>query len=167
MKLSLLVVIAAALITTLAASSPLSAAPAASTVVLPRATHAGQTTQYGHIKSLRRKGKQFEMRFDPAWWLTGVTAERACGCKPVPNDYFIVDEGHRLLTYVVPARAHVTVLVRTRKGVAGVTVAELAQMVAGKNPKHRPLLERGGGFWILIDNKYPGQVLALDQQFQP
>ena len=32
---------------------------------------------YGHVKSLTRKGNHFELRFDPAWWLTGLTARRA------------------------------------------------------------------------------------------
>jgi len=32
---------------------------------------------YGHIKSLIRKGSRFELTFDPAWLLLGVTAERA------------------------------------------------------------------------------------------
>ena len=175
MKLLLLIVLAAALTATaLAVSSRLSATPTsptaahrASFLALPPATRAGQTTQWGHIKSLTRKGRQFEMRFDPGLFLRGVTAERACGCKPVPNDYFVVEEGHRLLTYVVPANAHVTVLVSTRTGVRRITVAELAQIVAGKNPRHRPLLEPKAGFWIRIGTNYPNPALSLDQQFQP
>jgi hypothetical protein len=140
---------------------------AAPYVVSPPATRAGQQVQFGHMKSLKRVGSRFEMRFDPAWWLSGVTAERACGCKPVPNDHVIVDESHRLLTYVVATNARVTVLVSTRRGVTRITVAELAQIVAGKNPRHRPLFERGGPFWIRIGSTYPNPVLALDQQYQP
>ena len=179
MKLLLLMVLGAALTaTTLAVSSRLSAtatSPSAaqreSFLVLPPATRAGQTTQWGHIKSLKRKGSHFEMRFDPGLMLHGVTAERASledrGTSEITNDYYVREESHRLLTYVVPANAHVTVLVRTRKGVTQITAAELAQIVAGKNPKHRSLLEPKTGFWIRIGTKYPNPALALDQQYQP
>ena len=44
-------------------------------VQLPPAAPVGQMVLYGHIKSLSRKSGRFEMRFDPAWWLTGVAAE--------------------------------------------------------------------------------------------
>jgi hypothetical protein len=174
MKPSLLILTVCALtIAAVAASSQLSAAPTsgsaargAGPVVLPRAAPAGQTTQWGHIKSVTRKGRRYEMRFDPGLFLHGVTAERACGCNPVPNDYYTVEESHRLLTYVVPANAPVTVITR---GVTHtrITVAELAQIVKGKNPKHRRLLEPTAGFWILIGSKYPNPALTLDQQYQP
>src|SRR3954469_15931161 len=75
--------------------------------------------QYAHVKSLRRTGGRFVMRVDPALWLTGVTAYHAAvedkAVQPgeaVPNDYYIREEGHRLLTYRVPANARVTVLTR-------------------------------------------------------
>ncbi len=173
MKRLLLILIAAALpVAAMAGASRLAAAPTSASAArlvpaeLPRATQAGQTTQWGHVKSLTRKGRHYEMRFDPGLFLHGVTAERACGCKPVPNDYYIVDESHRLLTYVVPANAPVTVITR---GVSAtrITVAELAQIVKGKNPKHRRLLEPTAGFWIRIGAKYPNPALALDQQYQP
>ncbi len=77
-----------------------------SPVRLPQATPAGETTLYGHITSLARTGRRFEMRFDPALWLTGVTAGRAAvedkaiaPGEPVSNDYYIRDASHRLLTY--------------------------------------------------------------------
>jgi hypothetical protein len=130
---------------------------------LPAATPAGQTTLYGHVASLTPKGNRFELRFDPALWLTGVPAERACSCKPVPNDYFIVDESHRLLTYVVQSTTVLT------GGVHGteITVSELAQIVKGKNPNHRRLSEPKAGFWIRVGFTYPSPVVALDQQYQP
>ncbi|MGZ8793554.1 MAG: hypothetical protein ACXW0F_02710, partial [Gaiellaceae bacterium] len=34
----------------------------------------GEYVQFGHIKSLKPKGKSFEMRFDPMWFLSGETA---------------------------------------------------------------------------------------------
>jgi hypothetical protein len=121
---------------------------------------------YGHVKSIERAHGRFEMRFDPALWLSGVAAESACGCKPVPNDHVILDESHRLLTFVVRRDAPVTVLTR-HGGAAKVSVGELAQIVAGKNPRHRQLLEPKAGFWIRIGEKYPNPAVTLDQQYQP
>ena len=144
-------------------------------VQLPPAAPAGQMVLYGHIKSLARKGGRFEMRFDPAWWLNGVAAEHAAvedgATSPgqgVPNDYYVVDEGHRLLTYVVAATAPVTI-VTAGAGHARISVPELAQLFSGKNPRHRSLVGgvRGFGFWIRVGDKYPNSVLSLDQQFQP
>jgi hypothetical protein len=131
----------------------------------------GEIVQFGYVKSLTRKGSRFEMRFDPALFLSGATANAAAAedgavpaGQPVPNDNYVVDEGHRLLTYEVPATAHVTALT---KGVAGspITVAELAQLVAGKNPFQRPLFEPiTTGFWILVDID---TVRSLDQPYRP
>ena len=74
---------------------------------------------FGHISSLTRKDDLYEMRFDPAWFTSGVTANVAAAedgvvepGEPVPNDNYRIEEGHRLLTYLVPADAHVTVLTR-------------------------------------------------------
>ena len=55
---------------------PSAAGHSAADLRLPRAAAAGETTQYGHIKSLRRVGARYQLRFDPALWLGGVTAER-------------------------------------------------------------------------------------------
>jgi hypothetical protein len=125
---------------------------------------------YGHVKSVKRVHGRFKMRFDPALWLTGVAAESACGCKPVSNDYYILDESHRLLTFVVRRDARVTVLTRHGSGqipTATISVAELGQIVAGKNPHHRQLLEPKAGFWIKIGERYPNPAISLDQQYQP
>lgn len=139
---------------------------------LPRAAAAGETTQYGHIKSLRRVGARYDLRFDPALWLGGVTAERAAvqdGAirpgQPVPNDYYIVDESHRVLNLLVAPNARATVL--THKGTATVGVSELAAIVAGKDPGHRGLSEPKAGYWITIGAKYPNYVVRLEQQYQP
>jgi tRNA G18 (ribose-2'-O)-methylase SpoU len=71
-----------------------------------------------------------------------------------------------LLTFVVLPNAHVTVLTggaaRTR-----ISAAELAQIVNGKNPRHRRLSERKAGFWLRIGAKYPNPAVTLDQQYQP
>jgi hypothetical protein len=162
---------AVSIVASLAASVPSkSAGYEAGLVRLPPATKAGEVVLYGHVRSLVRKGRRFEMRFDPAWWLNGVTARRAkledTGSSDVPNDYYIREEGHRLLTYVVPATAVVTVLTKGIRATA-ITVSELAQIVKGENPKHRSLLEPMAGFWIRVGYRYPSPVLSLEQQYQP
>jgi hypothetical protein len=151
-------------------ASPSNVGHSTSAEVLPPATPAGQTTLWGHIKSLTRKGGHFELRFDPALFLHGVTANRAAAedRREVANDYYVVDETHRQFTYVVLTTARVTVLTRGLRS-ARITVSELAQIVKGKNPKHRPLFDRanGLGYWIRVGDKYPNPALSLDQQYQP
>src|SRR6185295_1247782 len=74
---------------------------------------------FGHIASMTPDGDGYRMRFDPEWFTSGVTANDAAAedgavepGEPVPNDNYRVDEGHRLLTYLVPADAPVTVLTK-------------------------------------------------------
>jgi hypothetical protein len=184
MKTSLLVLVAAAiLVAAVAASSRLLAAPASSSAVakprspfLPTPPFGSprDTVLYAHVSLVTRKGSHFEMRVDPAWFLSGETANRAAiedkvipPGDVVPNDHYIRDESHRLLTYLVPATAHVTVV--TNRGTQGIratpiSVSELGQIVKGKNPKHRALFEPKNGFWIrvVIDT-----VRSLDQQYSP
>jgi hypothetical protein len=130
-----------------------------------------EVVYYGHVKSLTRKGNHFELRFDPAWWLTGLTARRAAlqatGSADVPNDYYIVEEGHRLLTFVVPVSVKATVLTRVGTGsipATAISVAELAQIVRGKNPQQRQLSQPKSGFWIRVA---ADSVRSLEQQYQP
>jgi hypothetical protein len=154
-------------------SSRLSAAP----------THAAASpcakgaTQYGHIRSLSRKATRYVLRFDPAFWLSGITAQRAAvedkvvrPGEAVPNDYYIVDESHRLLTYLVPATARVTVLTtrgdQNRLGATSVNIAELVQLLRGGHPRGLRLTEPNAGFWLRIVTR-SGTVTALDQQYQP
>ena len=87
--------------------------------------------------------------------------------EPVPNDNYRVEEGQRLLTYLVPSSAHVTVLTREGDpagfGATAISVPELADLVAGKKPVelYEPL---DSGIWARyrIDT-----VCALEQQYQP
>jgi hypothetical protein len=129
---------------------------------------------FGHISSLTSKDDLYEMRFDPAWFTSGVTANVAAAedgivepGEPVPNDNYRIEEGHRLLTYLVPADAHVTVLTRQGDpagfGATPITVAELAQLVDGQSPVElfEPL---DTGVWIRVN---VDTVCALDQQYQP
>lgn len=149
------------------------------TVPAPTATETGlgppsENVQFGHIESLTRRGNHFEMRFDPAWFLSGETANRAAAedraveaGQPVPNDNYVVEEGHRLLTYFVPDDAHVTVLTRrgnpAQLGATPITVSELAQIVQGKSRVQlfEPLET---GVWIRVN---VDSVRAIDQQYRP
>jgi hypothetical protein len=162
-----LLTVVAILVVAVSASSGLLAAPASSSALAKQR----EIFMYGHVKSLTRKGARFELRFDPAWWLTGLTARRAAlqdtGSTDVPNDYYIVEEGHRLLTFVVPTTAQVSVLTRQGVGTIPVTtipVSELAQIVKGKNPQHRQLMEPKAGFWIRVAGD---AVRSFEQQYQP
>jgi hypothetical protein len=171
-SVALLAVLAltAAGVTALARLSPAPASLSAPSAKTPPRV----IVQYAHVKSLRRTGGRFVMRVDPALWLTGVTAYHAAvedkaipPGEPVPNDNYIRDSDHRLLTYRVPSNAHVTVLTRDGTGpfpATTISVAEFAQIVQGKNPKHRRLFEPQAGFWLRVaaDN-----VFSLDQQYQP
>lgn len=142
------------------------AAPASTAVAAQRPP----SVFYGHIKSMARTGRRYEIRFDPAWWLTGVAAQRAAledtGSGDVPNDYYIVEEGHRLLTVVVLPSARVDVLTGAAQHTR-ISAAELAQIVKGRNPHHRRLFERKAGWWIRIGEKYPNPAVTLFQQYQP
>ena len=124
--------------------------------------------EFGHIKSLVHSGAGFKMRFDPAQFLTGITANDAAledtGSRDVPNDNYVVDESHRAYSYLVPADAHVTVLAGGVDGTP-ITVGQLARLVKGKDPLGHPLFEPlETGFWILID---VDTVHSLDQQYVP
>ena len=124
--------------------------------------------EFGHIQSLERSEGHYVLRFDPAEHLTGVTASDAAeedtGSSDVPNDYYVVDEGHRLFTYKVPADAHVTVLAEGVEGTP-ITVAQLAKIVKGGEPLGHPLFEPlQTGVWILIEID---TVRSIDQQYVP
>jgi hypothetical protein len=125
---------------------------------------------FGQIKSMTAAGDHFELQFDPAFWLSGVAAQRAAledtGSSDVPNDYYIVDEGHRLLTFVVTADAHVTVVTREIRSVA-IPPDELLEIVNGRNPEGRALFGSKLPFWIRIGEKYPNAAVAIDQQYRP
>jgi hypothetical protein len=129
---------------------------------------------FGHISSLVAKNGQYEMRFDPAWFTSGATANAAAAedgvvepGEPVPNDNYRIEEGHRLLTYFVPTDAAVTVLTRAGDpanfGSTPVTVSQLAQLVHGEQPVDlfEPL---DTGAWIRVNID---TVCSLDQQYQP
>ncbi len=129
-----------------------------------------EVVEFGYIRSLKPKGSGFEMRFDPAWLLTGKTANQAAledtGSSDVPNDSYKVNESPRAYTYIVPANAQVRVLTAgANLNGTPITVAQLAQLVKGKNPFPKPLFEQiSTGFWISIKNDTVG---SLQQQYHP
>jgi hypothetical protein len=139
---------------------------------LPRATPAGQTTVFGHIKSLAREGGKWKLRFDPAMLLFGATAEQEAfeqtGSRDVPNDSVTFDETHQLLTYVVAPTATVTIVTQGL-GATTISVGELSKILVGKNPAHRKLFgdPKGFGFWMRVGDKYPNPVLTIDEQYHP
>jgi hypothetical protein len=176
-KLTLIVLTVVAILAAAAfASTRLwAAAPAKSSPRVAAAQPCDQSelVLFGHVESLTPKGDHFELQFDPAWLTSGLTASRAArqdtGSSDVPNDNYVVEEGHRLLTYILPANAHITVL--TRRGQlnssgfpsATVTPAQLAQLVAGKEPVK--LLEAlDTGFWM---HAHVDTICSLQQQYQP
>jgi hypothetical protein len=129
---------------------------------------------YGHISTLTRDGDVYRVRYDPAWFTTGVTANAAAAedgvvepGQPVPNDNYVVDESHRLFTYLVPPDTHVTVLTRqgdpANFGATKISVTELAQLLGGQKPVDlfEPL---DTGVWIAVQGD---TVCSIDQQYVP
>jgi hypothetical protein len=126
---------------------------------------------FGHIASLMSAQGHYVMRFDPALFLSGETANKAAvedgviaAGDSVPNDNYKVDESKRLYTYIVPPNAKVTVIANDGQlGSSPITVAELAKIVDGTSATKlfEPL---DTGVWITIRGD---RVLAIDQQYVP
>jgi hypothetical protein len=134
---------------------------------------------FGHIVSLRPSGHDYVLRFDPMWLVSGVTANvaqaedrgTACApqaCPPVANDNYRIDEGHRALTFLAPAGARGTVLVRNAASggpfpAKTITVAELARVATGTSSLRlfEPLTT---GVWIVV---HVDTVRSFEQQYQP
>ena len=87
------------------------------------------------------------------------------GSSEVPNDYYVVNEGHRLLTYLVPAGARVTVLA---KGVDGRRASPSrswrSSWPAGTRSTTALFEPISTGFWMLV---HIDKVESLDQQYFP
>jgi hypothetical protein len=138
------------------------------------ASATGDQRLYGQVKSLERKGDHYELRFDPAFFLSGVAANVAraedqhtpcqpSACPPVDNDNYGVDEGHRLLTYLIPADVRGGVITRCCTPSTTITVAQLAETVSGKSSLKlfEPL---STGVWILV---HGDTVRTFAQQYIP
>ena len=126
--------------------------------------------EFGYIKSLTRDGARYRMRFDPAWMLSGETANVAAAQdgavepgEPVPNDNYVINEGKRLVTYFVSPDARVTVLKSGPDG-SRVSVEALARLISRRDAPFKPWEPLTTGFWISVDID---TVRALDQQYRP
>jgi hypothetical protein len=140
-------------------------------VVVVKTAPCGEQRLFGHIRSLVRKGGRYEMRFDPAVFTSGVTANTAAAEDGViapgdamPNDNYVVDESHRTYLYLVPPSTPVRVLT-PQSNVNGtpITVAQLSQLVAGKAPVKlfEPL---DTGVWMRV---HVDTACSLQQQYHP
>jgi hypothetical protein len=129
---------------------------------------------FGHVKSIAPTHGAYLLRFDPAWLVTGVTANVAAAeddgttckpssCPPVPNDVYAVDESHRLLTFLLPAGTRGAVLVGGGLNTKTVGAAELARIVAGTSSLKlfEPL---DSGVWIRV---HSDTVQTFAQQYRP
>jgi hypothetical protein len=112
-------------------------------------------TLYGHIKTLKRVGARVEMSFDPAWVTQGLTARRAMladtGSSFVPGKYYYIEEGHRLLTYIVAPSAKIRIVTNNGTGpkLTPIKLSELYRIVNGG--PHRKLWEPlSTGVWIRV-----------------
>jgi len=146
--------------------------PTATTTPRQLAKPPSSIVQFGYVRSLAASGGAYRMRFDPALWLSGETANRAARAdgvigpgETVPNDYYIRNESTKPLTYRVPATARVTIVALAAGPVSTrITVPELAAITRGRNPKQRKLYGRGLGYWAGIVGD---RAIRLDQQYQP
>ena len=155
----------------IAAVASATAVASADFVRTPPGAPVGQQVFYGHVKSLAKRGSRWELRFDPAWFLSGLTASRAkledTGDGDVPNDNYVRDDDHKLLTFIVPPSARVTVLVNEgTKGISSVpiSVSELVQIVKGVPTKHKLFEPLDSGVWIRVRID---TLQELDQQYVP
>jgi hypothetical protein len=129
------------------------------------------SVMYGHIASLTKTANGYELKFDPAWLLTGTAAEELAfeqnGSRDVPNDSITFDEGHRLLTFGVAPNAQAKVLVGATTS-ASVPIAKLAEILAGKSGGLKLFGDpKQSGWWIETGFQYPNRVVRLDEQYHP
>lgn len=131
-----------------------------------------ERSAFGRIASLEQDEGRWVMRFDPAWFLSGETANVAAAedgvieaGEPVPNDNYVLDESDRLLTYLVADDADVRVLTRAgdQIGTTTLSVAELAAVVDGTSSLglYEPL---DTGVWITYEID---TVSSVTHQYQP
>ena len=148
------------------------------TVTVTRTTPLAEADQrlYGQIRSVTPSPGGYEISFDPAWYLSGITANAAeaadqgvrcepSACPPVPNDSIVVDESHREYVYRLPATAPGTVLVRSPSGFHAlpVTGRQLARLVDGTSTLElfEPL---SSGVWLTV---HIDTVRSFTQQYVP
>lgn len=139
-------------------------------------THSADQRLYGHIRSLESTPGGYFVHFDPAWFLSGITANAAqaedqgvtCAprdCEAVPNDNLVVDESSRTYVYFLPSTVKGTVLTKTSNNFAGTTItaAQLDELVAGASSLQlfEPL---ESGVWLTV---HIDTIRSFAQQYQP
>jgi len=148
------------------------------TVTVTTAATGADQRYFGHIVGIARRGSLYELRFDPAWLTSGVTANAAAAaatgsrcrpqaCPPVPNDFYEIDDSHTALVFLLPATAHGTVLLRGAPGglQPGTTISapQLAALVHHHSRLHlfEPL---ASGVWLSV---HVDTVRTFAQQYLP
>jgi len=131
---------------------------------------------YGHIRGVTSSAGGYEVRFDPAWFLTGVTAnaaaadDRGLTCEPtacpgVPDDNLVVDESNRTYIYLLPAGVRGTVLTTSSSGFEATTVtgSQLAR-IAGGTSALRLFEPLESGVWLTV---HIDTIRSFAQQYMP
>lgn len=136
----------------------------------------GDQRLYGHIRSMESTPGGYFVHFDPALFLSGVTANVAqaedqgvtCAprdCEAVANDNLVVDESDRTYVYFLPDDVKGTVLTKTSNNFAGTTITakQLDEIVAGTSSLQlfEPL---ESGVWLTV---HIDTIRSFAQQYQP
>jgi len=135
-------------------------------------TYCGEQRLFGFIRALTKHGSNYRLRFDPAQFLSGETANQAAAQdgavspgQPVPNDNYVVDETRRTYLYTATATTRIRVLVQGGNITNGnpVSVQTLARLLHGKHPIK--LFEGlNTGFWLGV---HIDHACSLTQQYHP
>ena len=146
--------------------------PAAAVSQTTASRYCGEQRLFGYVRSLTRFRDHYLLRFDPALFLSGETANQAAAedgavpkGQPVPNDNYVVNESRRTYLYTVTRSTRIRVLLRGRNITVGspVSASTLAQLVHGRRPVR---LYEGleSGFWLGV---HIDRACSLSQQYRP
>jgi hypothetical protein len=132
----------------------------------------GEQRLFGYIRSLRKIGGSYELRFDPAFFLSGRTANQAAAQdgvipkgQPVPNDNYVVNESRRTYLFDVTRTTRIRVLLKRGDYIKGspIGVERLALLIRGKRTDE--LFESfQSGFWLGV---HGDRVCSIRQQYRP
>jgi len=146
--------------------------PAAAATRSATGRYCGEQRLYGYVRSLTKSGNRYLLRFDPAFFLSGKTANQAAARdgvvakgEPVPNDNYVVNESRRTYVYTLTGATRIRVLLKGGDITKGsrVSAATLAQLVRGRHPV--TLFEGlDSGFWLGV---HIDQACSLSQQYHP
>jgi hypothetical protein len=146
--------------------------PASAATLSDTGRYCGEQRLFGYVRSLTKNGKHYLLRFDPAFFLSGKTANQAAAQdgavpkgQPVPNDNYVVNESRRTYVYTLTRATRIQVLLKGGNITEGspVSAVTLAQLVRGRHPvKLFEGLE--SGFWLGV---HIDQACSLSQQYHP